>query len=145
MLVDSQEFSDDGFTRLQCPFVDNKEIKRVVEFLKEHYETHYDPKFLDLVDRSAAGPSFGGTKPKERDERFEEVKAFVMNLDEVSISEIMRRLALGFPKAARIMDQLEDAGIVSKASGSSSKRKVLIHNQSAQDEGETTDDSKQEG
>ena len=76
---------------------------------------------------------------------FEEVKAFVMNLDEVSISEIMRRLALGFPKAARIMDQLEDAGIVSKASGSSSKRKVLIHNQSAQDEGETTDDSKQEG
>ncbi len=145
MLVDSQEFSDDGFTRLQCPFVDNKEIKRVVEFLKEHYETHYDPKFLDLVDRSAAGPSFGGTKPRERDERFEEVKAFVMNLDEVSISEIMRRLALGFPKAARIMDQLEDAGIVSKASGSSSKRKVLIHNQSAQDEGETTDDSKQEG
>ena len=43
------------------------------------------------------------------------------------------------------MDQLEDAGIVSKASGSSSKRKVLIHNQSAQDEGETTNDSKQEG
>lgn len=146
MLVDSQEFSDDGFTRLQCPFVDNKEIKRVVEFLKEHYETHYDPKFLDLVDRSAAGPSFmGGSKPRERDERFEEVKAFVMNLDEVSISEIMRRLALGFPKAARIMDQLEDAGIVSKASGSSSKRKVLIHNQSAQGEGETTNDSKQEG
>lgn len=145
MLVDSPEFADDEFLRLQCPFVDNKEIRRVVEFLKEHYETHYDPKFLDLVDRSAAGPAFPGGRSQERDERYEEVKQFVMNLQEVSVSEIMRRMGLGFPKAARIMDQLEDAGVVSKMQGSSSKRKVLIHNQQEATEGDSQNDSKQEG
>ncbi len=141
MLVDCQEIPGIGFTRLQSPYVDNKEIRRVVSFLKEHYPTNYNPNFLDLTDRSAAGPAYpgsGGTVT--RDDRYEEVKAFVMDLDEVSISEIQRKMGLGFPKAARIMDQLEEAGVVSKPTSGSNRRKVLIHNQSALEESDDKDD-----
>lgn len=145
MLVDCQDIPGHGFTRLQCAFVDNKEIRRVVEFLKQNYTTKYDPEFTDLKDRTAMGPSFlgGGNQARERDERYEEVKAFVMDLEEVSISEIQRKMYLGFPKAARIMDQLEEAGVVAKATGNGAKRKVLIHSQEAlaAKEGEEKDDS----
>ncbi len=145
MLVDCQDIPGHGFTRLQCAFVDNKEIRRVVEFLKQNYLTKYNPEFTDLKDRTAMGPSFlgGGSQSRERDERYEEVKAFVMDLEEVSISEIQRKMYLGFPKAARIMDQLEEAGVVSKATGNGAKRKVLIHSQEAlaAKEGEEKDDS----
>ena len=145
MLVDCQDIPGHGFTRLQCAFVDNKEIRRVVEFLKQNYTTKYNPEFTDLKDRSAMGPSFlgGAGQTRERDERYEEVKAFVMDLEEVSISEIQRKMYLGFPKAARIMDQLEAAGVVSKATGSGGKRKVLIHSQEALafKEGEDGNDS----
>lgn len=133
MLVDCPEISGQGFTRLQCPFVDNKEIRRVVEFLKEHYEVQYLPDFLDLTDHSAAGPSFpgmGGSQTK--DERYEEVKAYVMDLKEVSISELQRVFGFGFPRAGRIITALAMEGVIAKSSESgSNKRKVLLHNQSA--------------
>ena len=147
LLVDSQKIPGHGFTRLQCPFVDNKEIRRVVTFLRENYTVKYDPNFLDLKDHSAAGPSFlggstGGSQQREKDERYEEVKEYVMTLDEVSISEIQRKMYLGFPKAARIMDQLEAAGVVTKNNGSG-KRKVLIHSHEAlaAKEGEDNNDN----
>lgn len=133
MLVDCPEISSHGFTRLQCPFVDNKEIRRVVEFLKEHYEVQYHPDFLDLTDHSAAGPSFPGASGSQaKDERYEEVKAYVMDLKEVSISELQRVFGFGFPRAGRIITALAMEGVIAKSSESgSNKRKVLLHNQSA--------------
>ncbi len=140
MLVDSQDLPGDGFTRVQSPYVDIKEIHRVVNFLKERYQPNYDPNFLDLVDHTYAGPSFTGNTSSStsevHDSRYEEIKAYVMDLDEISINALQRRFHLSFITAARFMDQLEDAGIVSKAGTGGNRRKVLIHNQQLSEDGE---------
>ncbi|MBL7813338.1 MAG: DNA translocase FtsK [Bacteroidetes bacterium] len=110
--------------RLQCPFVDTPEVDRIVDFIGEQraYPTAY---ILPEVKDENAGGERGEMDPNERDELFEEAARVVVQNQVGSTSLIQRRLKLGYNRAGRLMDQLEDAGVVGPNMGSKA-RQVLI-------------------
>lgn len=135
MLVQSPLISRTGCVRLQGCYVSNKEISRVVDYLKKNYETIYNPEFLDLIDHSKE-PTTPRYSPLEEggsassDDRYEEVKAMVMQEEYTSISRIQREFGFGFSRAGKIFKSLQNEGIVANAPdtpGSSKGCKVLVH------------------
>ena len=120
MLVESPVVSTEEKVRLQGCFVQNKEIIRVVAYLKEHYETNYDPNFLDLVDHSKeAGKQLvaSGEVQKEADEaeemKYQSIKDWVLTQKFVSMSKIQRECQVGFNRAGKFFKRLQMEGVVS--------------------------------
>jgi S-DNA-T family DNA segregation ATPase FtsK/SpoIIIE len=111
-------------TRIQGPFISDQEVNRLVQFLKEQGEVSYDEK---IVTRPipVSGSSSVLVNGKERDELFDEAAKLVIEAQKASASFLQRRLRLGYARAARILDQLEAAGIVGQPAGSKS-REVLV-------------------
>ena len=115
-------------TRVQCAFVDTPEIERITEYIS--YQQGL-PSVYELPayspDSADSGSSISGsrTDSAQFDSKFEEVAHFVVQNQQGSTSSIQRRFALGYNRAGRIMDQLEEAGIVGRAEGSK-PREVLI-------------------
>ena len=105
--------------RLQCPFVDTPEVERICDFIGEQraYPTAYI--LPEVADENEAGGD--GFDPNERDELFEEAARVVVLNQLGSTSLIQRRLKLGYNRAGRLMDQLEDAGIVGPNAGSKAR------------------------
>lgn len=128
LLVESPLISRQGLTRLQGSYVDNKEIRQVVNFLKEHYPTNYKQEFLDLKERSAAGADFGGLIV-EKDERYEEIKEWVLTQDYISINRIQTIFSMGFSRASRIFNMLKDQGVVEVGGESNSARGSRVLNE----------------
>ena len=113
-------------TRIQGAFVSDKEVKKLVDFLKEKgppVEYTEEVTASPLVTRKT-GTTIG---VDGRDSLFEEAIRIVCQHDRASASLLQRRLSIGYSRAARILDQLEEAGIVGHAEGSK-PRDVLIRN-----------------
>ena len=113
-------------TRIQGAFVSEKEVKKLVGFLREKgppVEYTEEVTKSPLVTRRA-GVSSGADG---RDSLFEEAIRIVCQHDRASASLLQRRLSIGYSRAARILDQLEEAEIVGHAEGSK-PRDVLIRN-----------------
>lgn len=109
--------------RLQCPFVDTPEVERVVEFIAGQQgfdEAFLLPEYVDEKEMKERSEMSGG----ERDDLFSEAAKIVVQHQQGSTSLIQRRLKLGYNRAGRLMDQLEDAGIVGPNAGSKA-REVL--------------------
>src|SRR3989338_5419596 len=103
-------------TRIQGAFVSDKEVKKLVDFLKEKgppVEYTEEVTASPLVTRKT-GTSVGADG---RDSLFEEAIRTVCQHDRASASLLQRRLSIGYSRAARILDQLEEAGIVGHAEG----------------------------
>lgn len=105
--------------RLQCAFVDTHEVERVVEFIGDQ-QGYPHPFYLPEVE-DEEGNVIGGLDPEERDEMFEEAARLVVRHQQGSTSMIQRKLKLGYNRAGRIMDQLEQAGIVGPSEGSKAR------------------------
>ena len=135
MLVQSPLVSRVGLTRLQGCYIQNREIARIVGYLKEHYETHYDENYMDLVDHSkevATQKVESGEVLKEADEaeeaKYQSIKEWVMSQQFVSMSKIQRECGVGFNRAGRFFNRLQKEGIVSTTQDGSTKGcKVLVH------------------
>ena len=112
-------------TRVQCAFVDTPEVENIVHFISEQrgYPSAFELPEPDFTEGEGDVTSVDMTR---RDEKFEEAARFVVATQQGSVSMIQRKFEVGFNRAARIMDQLEAAGIVGAASGSK-PRQVLIH------------------
>lgn len=128
MLVQSPLVSRVGVTRLQGCYVQNKEISHIVGYLKEHYETNFDERFLDLVDHSketASNMIASGEIAQELDEseeeKYQSVKEWVLTQKFVSMSKIQRECFVGFNRAGRFFKRLQQEGIVSTEVDGSSK------------------------
>ncbi len=109
--------------RLQGAFVSEEELKAVANFLKEDETPNYD---LSITEKPSEhmGPSvFGGGN--DYDEYFEQAKELVVNEGKASASFLQRRLRVGYARAARILDELEEAGVVGPANGAK-PREILI-------------------
>ena len=135
MLVQSPLISRNGVTRLQGCYVQNKEIVHIVNYLKEHYETHYDENYLDLVDHSKE-PAVNVLAPgevekessQEEENKYQSIKEWVMSQQFVSMSKIQRECSVGFNRAGRFFSRLQKEGIVdTKSDGSSKGCRVLVH------------------
>lgn len=116
--------------RVQGPFVSDPEVEAVVDFLKKQstvvYNTEIEEK-MNTVSISSGGSAGGGAGDggNERDAYFVEAGKFVIEKEKGSIGMLQRMFKIGFNRAARIMDQLEEAGVVGPEEGTK-PRKILM-------------------
>lgn len=114
--------------RLQCAFVSDEEVERVVEYFRaQPQQAEFDEKFISEVTSAAKGGPTGGAfgEGKQEDELLGEAVRIVIESGAASISMIQRRLRVGYARAARLIDMMEQHGYVSGFDGSKPRR-VLI-------------------
>ena len=113
--------------RVQGAFVSDAEVSDVVDFLKnQSIGNVYDDRILEKVkSMEGSAPSSSGGGTEERDPYFEQAGRFIIDKDKASIGMLQRMFKIGFNRAARIMDQLADAGVVGEEEGTK-PRKILM-------------------
>ncbi|WP_394404801.1 DNA translocase FtsK [Streptococcus sp. 20-1249] len=111
--------------RLQGSFISDDDVERIVTFIKDQADAEYDENFdpgevfeNDDLSGNGAGAS------SEGDPLFAEARALVIETQKASASMIQRRLSVGFNRATRLMEELEEAGVIGPAEGTK-PRKVL--------------------
>lgn len=104
--------------RIQGAFLSDEEISRVIEFLKSKYEpAEYDPSVIEKT-RSGGGTSFsGGSSGEDADELLPEAKEEILRAGKASASLLQRRLKVGYARAARLLDLLEQEGFIGPGDG----------------------------
>ncbi|MFA6551440.1 MAG: DNA translocase FtsK 4TM domain-containing protein [Patescibacteria group bacterium] len=110
--------------RIQGAFVDDNEIKRIVNYIKEQAgEVEYNDQ---ITGRQKVGGIAGaGFNDGDSDDLYEEAKEIVINSGKASTSFLQRRLRVGYARAARLIDLLEEGGIVGPGNGAKA-REILI-------------------
>ena len=113
--------------RIQGTFIDDDEIKKVVDYVKNEQPVIYDKK-ISLSDEERGATTLVGDSETDAKEEplYNEIVEFVVEQGKASSSLIQRRFRLGYNRAARIMDLLEERGIVGPPTGSSKPREVLV-------------------
>lgn len=120
-------------TRVQGCFISNEEIEAVIARIKETSTAEYSEEILEHIEQQAeqvgnnkGGGSSGTNDPgDDEDELIEEAIEVIMDCRQASTSMLQRRLKLGYSRAARIIDQIEDRGIIGPSEGSK-PRQILI-------------------
>ncbi len=111
--------------RVQGSYVSDKEVGEVVQFLTEQNGTvEYNEEVTNKITTAVTSDS-GQVSGNERDEHFVEAGRFVIERDKASIGVLQRVFKVGYNRAARIMDQLYDAGVVGPEEGTK-PRKVIM-------------------
>jgi DNA segregation ATPase FtsK/SpoIIIE, S-DNA-T family len=106
-------------SRIQGTFVSDKEIKNLIDFIKSQGEKpEYSDEITQKYEPNVISGGSGGTGGSDRDSKFTEAVELVSQYDKASSSMIQRRLSVGYARAARILDQLYEAGMVSPPEGS---------------------------
>ena len=103
--------------RLHGSFVSDDDVRAVVEFVKQQALPVYNPELQSLKLEEA-------TEEEAKDEVYEQAKELVLSTGQASASLIQRRLRVGYPRAARMIEQMEAEGIVG-AAGRDGRREVL--------------------
>lgn len=147
MLVQSPLVSRVGCVRLQGCYADRGEIVHVVNYLKEHYETVYDPFFMNLEDEAeekgqeyVETAEFQSLKEGSEEERYQQIKEWAMTQEFMSISRIQRQCAVGFNRAGRFFLRMQEEGIVDKKVEGNKGCRVLIQDKFGDDTEEVISD-----
>jgi len=116
--------------RLQGAFISDNEVSDVVEFLKKQtlgsvYDDAVEEKIRSIVPAGGSKGVAANGDGEERDSLFVDVGWFIIEADKASIGNLQRRFKIGFNRAARIMDQLCEAGVVGEEEGTK-PRKILM-------------------
>jgi DNA segregation ATPase FtsK/SpoIIIE, S-DNA-T family len=106
-------------TRGQCCFVSDEEINGVIDFLKKQGNPEYN---ADVLKPQA---SAGGGSNEDKDEMYDEAVRVVIETNQASVTILQRRLRLGYSRAARLIDMMEQYGIVGPYAGSKA-RDILV-------------------
>ncbi|MFR9117555.1 MAG: DNA translocase FtsK [Merdibacter sp.] len=102
--------------RIQGVFVDDSEVARITDFCKQQGRPRYADAFLRLEEVDS---SFGmQAGESQEDPLYEEVRSFVIQSQKASTSLIQRKFSIGYARAARLIDVLEERGIIGEARGS---------------------------
>ena len=117
-------------TRVQGCFISSEEIEAVIAFIKQGSTAEYSEEILEHIERQieqADSKGAGGASDPsgEEDEMIEEAIDVIMDCRQASTSMLQRRLKLGYSRAARIIDQIEERGIIGPFEGSK-PRQILI-------------------
>lgn len=116
-------------TRIQGSFITDDEIKRIIDFTVEQQKAQYDESLMNLeaVDHNVSnvsGQEFGDAA-NDDDPLYNDIVQFVIESQKASASLLQRRFKLGYNRAARLIDLLEERGIIGPANGSK-PREVLV-------------------
>ena len=103
--------------RIQGAYVQDREIERVVSYISDQAEQDFDESFMKAQEKKG----FSG----QRDELFDDAVDVVLNSGQASVSILQRRMRLGYARAARLIDMMEEEGIVGPYRGSK-PREILI-------------------
>lgn len=114
--------------RLQCPFVDTPEVEEICDYIGE--QRAYPSAYLLPEYEDDSGGSGGDLDMDDRDALFEDAARIVVQNQVGSTSMIQRKMKIGYNRAGRLMDQLEDAGVVGPSQGSK-PRQVKIPDEMA--------------
>jgi S-DNA-T family DNA segregation ATPase FtsK/SpoIIIE len=112
--------------RLQGPFVSDDEIERITGFISD--QEGPGPYLLPSIEEESGPASLAGSGAGPQDELFEDAARIIVRAQQGSVSLLQRKLSVGYSRAARIVDQLEDAGIVGPFEGSKA-RQVLVEDE----------------
>jgi S-DNA-T family DNA segregation ATPase FtsK/SpoIIIE len=104
--------------RIQGAFISDKDIEEVVDFWKKQASPDYEPSIFQLDDTVASMEGY-------EDELFDKAVDLILLSNQASISLLQRRMHIGYTRAARLIDMMEDRGIVGKHEGSKA-REILI-------------------
>ncbi len=119
--------------RLQCAFIDTEEVERITDYIAAQPRYPYHFELPEPAEDEEGAAEKADIDLKKRDKLFEEAAQLVVSNQYASISLLQRKLEIGFNRAARIIDQLEAAGIVGPGVGSK-PREVLVHSLDELDE-----------
>jgi len=113
--------------RLQGAFISDKEVERVVDFIKGNSAARYDEDIIEKIDNGKAVNinESSDSREDEADELLPRAIEIAVDTGKISASYIQRRLKVGFSRAARIIDQMEERGLIGPQDGSK-PREVLI-------------------
>ncbi len=112
--------------RLQGAFVSDQEVSDIVEFLKKNSQGHvYSTEIEEKIASTETASAMDTDQGSDRDQYFVDAAKFIIEKDKASIGMLQRVFKIGFNRAARIMDQLADAGIVGEEEGTK-PRKILM-------------------
>jgi S-DNA-T family DNA segregation ATPase FtsK/SpoIIIE len=122
--------------RVQGAFISDDEREMVTEYLKENFSADYDDEVVSQIDNNAAklqkaerkdldDTSDGGDDGDGLDDKFYAALDLATDFGKISSSHLQRKLSLGFQRAARIIDKMEELGYIGPANGSK-PRDVLI-------------------
>ncbi|MCJ7667103.1 MAG: DNA translocase FtsK [Anaerolineae bacterium] len=116
-----------SMVRLQGCFVSDEEIAKVVAFWQREVGISAEQEVIPWEGEVEGEAEVEG---KRRDELFEEAKALVMQHERASTSFLQRRLRIGYPRAGRLIDRLEEEGIVGPEESGGRSREVLVREES---------------
>ncbi len=112
--------------RLQGAYVSEEEMKKVVNYIKTDAPPEYEDGVIEKDSNSGGSNSlFGGSD--DRDALFNDAKRIVIESGKASASLLQRRMRVGYARAARILDELEEAGIVGPADGAKPREVFTEH------------------
>jgi len=117
-----------GVRRIHGAFVSDEEVHKVVAFTKAEQSPDYDPDLLkgDIPSGPGGGTGGGGGDNDERDEVYDKALALVAETQKASASFLQRRLRVGYPRAARLIELMEEDGVIGPADGAK-PREVYIN------------------
>ena len=123
-------------TRVQGCFISPEEIERVVAFVKDNGEVQYDQSVMDKIeetlkkdDKGAMTGSDTAGEDGDYDELLSAAVEVVLETGQASVSMLQRRLKLGYSRAARLVDQMEERGIVGPFEGSKPRQLLITRQQ----------------
>ena len=124
--------------RVQGCFISDEEVARVVEFVKKSGSANYSDEVMHEIEQHAAekeknAKGVGGSVPDAVDDGFDELISaaieVVLETGQASVSMLQRRLKLGYARAARLVDQMEEKGVVGPFEGSKPRQLLITKEQ----------------
>ena len=112
-------------TRVQGVFITDEEVKRITDYVSAEAVPMYDDSFIRLEGVNDGEGSVGGVAGAAEDPLFDEIREYVVDVQKASTSLLQRRFGIGYNRAARMIDLLEEKGIIGPAQGSK-PREVYI-------------------
>ncbi|MBR0461343.1 MAG: DUF87 domain-containing protein [Erysipelotrichaceae bacterium] len=112
-------------SRIQGAYVSDSEIRKITEYVKAQASPQYDDAYYSLERANDGSFAFTGEGGNTKDPLYDEIVEYVVDAQKASTSLLQRRFGIGYNRSARIIDQLEENGIIGSANGSK-PREVLI-------------------
>jgi len=118
--------------RIQAPYISEGEVKKIVDFISKNNDYGIETE-IDLSGKENDNSIFSATiNDEDGDELYEEAKETVIEAGKASTSYLQRKLRIGYSRAARLMDLLEDRSVIGPADGS--KPREILENDSEEEE-----------
>ena len=112
-------------TRIQGAFVSDKEVENIVSFVKTDFSAKYDEDVMEHIENGVEDTSEAEDKFSDWDELLPQAIEIVVDIGQASASLLQRKLKVGYSRAGRLVDQLEERGIIGPHEGSKPRRVLM--------------------